>query len=129
FVIGSANVSPTAAQLDRMQGLLRDGLQEGARGFSTGLSYAPGLFADLDELVALASVAAAEGSPYHTHMRYGLQPIRYSLAEAIETAERSGMELNVSHLYPRPTDPLDEAAYYPAMIEASRARGEPVTFA
>src|SRR5262249_6232240 len=128
FVVGNANVAPTAAQLDRMRGLLRDGLQEGARGFSTGLSYAPGLFADLDELVALASVAAAEGSPYHTHMRYGPQPIRASLAEAIETAERSGVELNVSHLYPRPTDPLDEPDYYLDMIEAARARGVPVTF-
>jgi N-acyl-D-amino-acid deacylase len=128
FVIGGANVSPTSAQLERMRALLREGLREGARGFSTGLSYAPGLFADLDELVALARVAAEEGKPYHTHMRYGLPPIRHILAEAIETAERADVELNVSHLYPRPTDPLDEPERYLEMIEAARGRGVHVTF-
>jgi N-acyl-D-amino-acid deacylase len=128
FVMGGANAAPTSAQLEHMQALLRDGLREGGRGFSTGLSYAPGLFASLDELVALARVAAQEGKPYHTHMRYGSPPVRDALAEAIETAERSGVELNVSHLYPRSTDPLDEPDRYLEMIEGARSRGVRVTF-
>jgi len=128
FVMGGANVAPSAPQLEQMRTLLREGLREGARGFSTGLSYAPGLFADLDELVALARVAAEEGKPYHTHMRYGSPPVREVLAEAIETAERSGVDLNVSHLYPRSTDPLDEPERYLEMIEGARGRGVQVTF-
>ncbi len=128
FVMGGANAAPTSAQLEQMRTLLREGLREGARGFSTGLSYAPGLFANLDELVALARVAAEEGKPYHTHMRYGSPPVRDVLAEAIETAERSGVELNVSHLYPRATDPLDEPERYLEMIDRARGRGVQVTF-
>jgi N-acyl-D-aspartate/D-glutamate deacylase len=128
LVMGGANEAPNAAQLERMQALLRDGLREGARGFSTGLSYAPGLFADVDELVALASVAAEESKPYHTHMRYGSPPVRDILTEAIQTAERSGVELNVSHLYPRSTDPPDEPDHYLEMIDAARQRGVRVTF-
>ena len=128
FVMGGANAAPTPPQLEQMRTLLREGLQQGARGFSTGLSYAPGLFASLDELVALARVAAEEGKPYHTHMRYGAPPIRDILAEAIETAERSGVELNVSHLYPRATDPLDEPERYLDMIDRARGRGVQVTF-
>ncbi len=128
FVMGGANAPPTAPELDRMRALLREGLHEGARGFSTGLSYAPGLFADLEELVALTRVAAEEGKPYHTHMRYGPRSMREMLAEAIATAERSGVELNVSHLYPRPNDPSDEPDRLTEMIDAARARGVRVTF-
>jgi N-acyl-D-amino-acid deacylase len=128
FVMGGAKGPPTAAELDRMGALLREGLREGAHGFSTGLSYAPGLFAELAELVTLTRVAAEEGKPYHTHMRYGPPSMREILAEAIDTAERSGVELNVSHLYPRPNDPPDEPDRFAEMIDAARARGVRVTF-
>lgn len=128
FAMGPAQRPPTAAELVRMRDLLRAALREGARGFSTGLSYAPGCFADQDELVALARVAAEEGRPYHTHMRYGGLGVREMLAEAIETAERSGVELNVSHLFPSRADPPDEADRVIDMLEAARARGARVTF-
>ena len=54
-----------------MVDLIGEAIDQGARGFTTGLSYAPGLFASVDELTALAGAAAARGRPYHTHMRYG----------------------------------------------------------
>ena len=107
--MGSAQRGPAPDELQRMKDLLREGIREGARGFSTGLSYAPGTFATIEELTELTRVAAEEGWPYHTHMRYGESTVRESLEEAIATAERSGVELNISHLYPRPSDPSDEA--------------------
>ena len=51
--MGSAQRGPTADELARMKDLLRESLREGARGFSTGLSYAPGTFATTEELVEL----------------------------------------------------------------------------
>jgi N-acyl-D-amino-acid deacylase len=128
LVMGGEQRVPSDAELRRMRDLIREAIAEGARGFSTGLSYAPGTFASTDELVALASVAAETGTPYHTHMRYDEKGVRASVAEALETAERSGAELNISHLYPRPSDPADEADRYIAMIEAARARGVRVTW-
>lgn len=127
-VMGSAQRGPTPAELETMKAKLREGMREGARGFSTGLSYAPGTFATIEELTELTRVAAEEGWPYHTHMRYGESTVAESLAEAIATAERSGVELNVSHLYPRPIDPPDEADRLIGMIEAARARGLRVTW-
>jgi len=127
-VMGSAQRGPTAAELQRMKDLLREGMREGARGFSTGLSYAPGTFATIEELTELTRVAAEEGWPYHTHMRYGESTVGESLAEAIATAERSGVELNVSHLYPRPIDAPDEADRLIGMIEEARGRGVRVTW-
>ena len=67
--MGSDGRAPTPAELAQMQDLLREAFDDGARGFSTGLTYAPGLFATTDELVELTRVAAERGKPYHTHMR------------------------------------------------------------
>jgi N-acyl-D-amino-acid deacylase len=128
LVMGTAQRPPTAAELARMRDLLRVALREGARGFSTGLSYTPGCFADQDEIVALARVAAEEGRPYHTHMRYGGLGISEMLAEAIGTAERSGVVLNVSHLYPSRGDPHDELDRVFDMLDSAWARGVAVTF-
>ena len=128
LVVGSANRPPTAAELARMGSLVDEAIDAGARGFTTGLSYAPGLFATVDELASLAEVAARRGVPYHTHMRYGDGGVPASLAEAIETARRSGVTLNVSHLYPRATEPDSAADDLLATLEAARAEGIDVTF-
>ena len=128
FVIGGVDRPPTPAELQRMVGLIDEAIDAGARGFTTGLSYAPGLFADVDELVALAAVAAAHGRPYHTHMRYGTDGVVASVREALETAERSGVELNISHLYPPANQPDDAPDELLAMLNAARERGVDVTF-
>jgi N-acyl-D-amino-acid deacylase len=129
YVMGTEDRPPTQRELERMKDILGSCFDEGARGFSTGLTYAPGMFAGDDEIVALATVAARAGLPYHTHMRYGWAGgVRASVAESIEHATRAGVELNISHLYPRPTESLDEPLRYIEMIEAARAGGTPVTF-
>ena len=93
-----------------MQDLLREGFDEGARGFSTGLSYAPGHVRD-DRGAGGAHDGRRRGRQAvpHAHALRRVDGVRASLDEAIATAERSGVELNVSHLYPRPIDPPDEA--------------------
>lgn len=127
-VVGSDARPPRPPELARMAALVDEAIDAGARGFTTGLSYAPGLFADLDELAALAGVAARRGVPYHTHMRYGEGGVTASLAEALETARRSGVTLNVSHLYPRAPEPDAAADALLATLEDARADGIDVTF-
>lgn len=128
FVMGTDDRPPTPDELGRMQAELREALTAGARGFSTGLTYAPGMFADPEEIAALAGVAAAAGRPYHTHMRYGDDGVFADVEEAITTAAAAGVELNISHLYPRPWDPADEPQRYLERIERARREGPPVTF-
>jgi N-acyl-D-amino-acid deacylase len=127
-VMGGEQRGPTDDELRRMKDFMAEAFDQGARGFSTGLSYAPGCFATTEELIELTSVAARAGKPYHTHMRYDDKGVRASVEEALTTAERSGVELNISHLYPRPTDPPDEADHYIEMIEDARRRGIRVTW-
>jgi N-acyl-D-amino-acid deacylase len=128
FVIGGANRPPSSDELARMERLVEDAIGEGARGFTTGLSYAPGMFATLDELASLARVAARHGRTYHTHMRYGELTVRDSVDEALETARRSGAVLNISHMYPRPTRPPGEADVLLEKLERARTDGLEVTF-
>jgi N-acyl-D-amino-acid deacylase len=128
FVVGSAARPPTTAELARMVELIDEAIDQGARGFTTGLSYAPGLFADLDELTALAGAAARRGRPYHTHMRYGPDGVPASVREALATAERTGVELNISHMYPHGDLPAEAADELLAMLDAARGRGVEVTF-
>ena len=95
---------PRATELANMQALLREAMEEGAFGISTGLDYPPGSYADTDELVALCREAARLGGIYHTHVRYSLgdrflDPFR----EAIEIGRRSGIPVHITHFYQRAT--------------------------
>src|SRR5262245_203488 len=62
--IGYANRAPTAAELRRMQLLVREAMEEGALGVASALIYAPGFYAKTDELVALAKTASPYGGIY-----------------------------------------------------------------
>src|SRR5215472_14693607 len=68
-VMGMSDAKPTPEQLDRMKKLVAAAMQEGAIGMSTGLYYAPGSYSSTEEVIALASIAAAHGGIYDTHMR------------------------------------------------------------
>jgi N-acyl-D-amino-acid deacylase len=127
-VMGSAARPPTPDELRLMIRLIRTAFYEGARGFTTGLSYAPGMFASVDELAALAAIAAERLLPYHTHMRYGDLTVRASVDEAIETAMRAGVTLNISHMYPRSGRPSDEADELLDTLARARDGGLDVTF-
>ncbi len=68
-VMGMADRDPTPAELDRMRALVREAMENGAFGLSSGPWYAPGSFSKTEELVELAKVAAAYGGTYTSHVR------------------------------------------------------------
>ena len=69
YVMGYEERRPTAEEMRRMKELLADALANGAAGFSSGLWYLPGVFAETEEVKELASVLKGTGKPYATHMR------------------------------------------------------------
>ena len=95
--MGYDNRKPTAAELEHMKAMLREAMEQGAAGFSTGLIYIPSVYAGTDELVELAKVVKEFGGLYTTHMRNEGNEVRKSVAEAIEVARRSGVKLQISH--------------------------------
>lgn len=128
LVAGSSAGHLDAEAVGRMVRHVELALEQGAAGFSTGLSYAPGMFAPIEELAELAAAAGRAGRRYHTHMRYGDLTTRESLVEAIETARRSDTALNVSHLYPGRADPPDEAERLLELVDDANRDGIEVTF-
>lgn len=96
-VMGSADRRPTAAELDRMKGLLRECMEEGAMGFSTGLVYPPSGYADEYEVTELCKVLEPFHGIYSTHMRNEGNQVVEAVAEAIRTARNAGVRLDISH--------------------------------
>ncbi len=117
---------PTAPELERMRELARQGMRDGAFGFATGLTYAPGAYSDTDELVAISQAVADLGGFYMTHARYTLgdgllDPFR----EAISIGQRSGVPVHISH-YHNPVDGMGERMI--ALVDEGRDAGIDVTF-
>jgi N-acyl-D-amino-acid deacylase len=97
-VMGAAERPPSPDELRQMQDLLRVAADQGAVGFSTGLIYAPGTYADAAEVAALVSTAGECGLLYSTHIRNEGAHLLEALDEAIAAAQAGGARLEVSHL-------------------------------
>ncbi|MFI1865404.1 amidohydrolase family protein [Streptomyces jumonjinensis] len=96
-VMGYEDRPPRPEELRTMRALLDRALSQGAAGLSTGLIYPPGGYADTEEIVALAEVAARHGKPYVTHLRDEMSQVETALEEALDIAVRSGAALQISH--------------------------------
>jgi N-acyl-D-amino-acid deacylase len=97
-VMGSAQRAPSPTELRQMQDLLRAAADQGAVGFSTGLIYAPGTYAEPAEVAALVATAAECGLLYSTHIRNEGAGLLTALDEAITAARAGGARLEISHL-------------------------------
>lgn len=87
----------TAAERNAMAADMQEAMEAGALGLSSGIFYNEAYAADMDELVAVASVAARNGGVYATHIRDELAGILPALQEAALTAKQSGLPLVISH--------------------------------
>jgi N-acyl-D-amino-acid deacylase len=87
----------TPAEQTRMCELLKEGLAAGATGLSSGVAYATGAAADIDELALLAGITGDAGGVYATHIRQEMDQVLDSLDEAFATARRGNVPLVVSH--------------------------------
>ncbi len=97
-VMGEENRPPTAGELEQMRAATRVAMEEGAFGMSSGLAYAPGMFADADELAALAAEIAPLGGIYFSHIRGEDERLLHAVSEAIEIGRRAGVPVQISHL-------------------------------
>jgi N-acyl-D-amino-acid deacylase len=98
-VLGSEqNHAPSAAELARMEALVRRGMQLGAVGLSTGLMYSPGLFSTTDEVVALARQVKPFDGIYETHVRDPNKALLQSDWEAIDIARQAAVPVDLTHL-------------------------------
>lgn len=88
----------TAAEIGAMRAQLRESLDNGALGLSSGLAYASASAASAEEVVALAGPLAAAGALYVTHMRSESEAILDAIGEAFAIGRRCGVPVVISHL-------------------------------
>ena len=133
-VIGEVDRAPTAAELNEMRALVRQAMNEGAFGLSTGLFYVPGYYATTEEVIELARVAAAFDGIYDTHDRdlgASYRGVGYldSIREAIRIGEAAGTRVIFSHFNAQGASNYGRAPEGARLIEDARARGVEVAAA
>lgn len=126
-VMGFARRPPTGEEMGRMKRLVEEEMRAGALGLSTGLSYLPGIYADTDELVELASVAARFGGIYASHIRDQGLKIREAIEEAIRIGERAGLPVQISHIKLADEAVWNKLELVSEPVEEARARGVEVS--
>ena len=126
-VVGDADRKATADETERMRGLVRQGMEDGAFGLSSGLFYVPGTFTPTTEVIELAKVAGQMGGIYISHMRNEAQGVVDSVRETIAIGEQGGLPTQVTHhkvvgkaYWGRSVDTLK-------LIDEARARGVDAT--
>lgn len=125
--MGNDMRQPEPTELEKMKALVDEAMRSGAFGLSTGLIYAPGSYAQTDELIALAEVVAQHNGIYTTHMRSESEDLLPSIEEAIRIGEESGARVEISHFKVSGQKNWGGSDQAIALIEAARARGLEIT--
>jgi N-acyl-D-amino-acid deacylase len=129
-VLGFRDVPLRGEDLEAARRLVREGLEQGAVGFTTGSRYYPGPWGDTAELIALCEIVRAAGAVYMC------EPRRANLtratggngvAEALEVARSSGARLHFAHYRTAP-ETAGRIDTIMALIEPAKAEGVDITF-
>jgi N-acyl-D-amino-acid deacylase len=125
-VLGTASRPARVEEVGRMARLLRDGLEQGAIGYSTGLEYPWESPAPEEEISTLCAVAAEFGGLYATHTRNRDDKAIAAIDEAIRIARRTDVRLQISHISPRRG--MDDTLRALDRVDKARAVGQDVAF-
>ena len=123
-VMGYDQRRPTSAELEKMKALVREAMESGCIGMSTGLVYPPGYNADIEEIVELCRVVAEYDGIYTSHVRGDRETQIEAARELVETAERAGIPTIFSHIeakYPKHSPAFQR--WKLSMLEEARTRG------
>jgi N-acyl-D-amino-acid deacylase len=121
-VMGLETRPPTSDELKRMRRLVREAMEQGAIGLSSGLDYIPSRYAETDELIALCQEIAPFGGIYVTHMRrYDPEGLHGSMDEVFRIGREAGCGVHVSHFNSRADLAIPK-------MDAGRKDGIDVTF-
>lgn len=127
IVLGMEDREPTPEELEKMKALVKEAMEQGAYGLSTGLIYSPGSYAKTDEVIELAKVIAPYGGIYHTHTRDERDKLLEAVKEAVEISEKSGAPVHISHFKVMEKKNWGLVKKACSIIEEARANGIKVT--
>lgn len=127
-VMGYENRPATPAEIEEMKKLLAQAMEDGAIGMSTGLIYAPGVFADKKELIELCSVLKEYNGIYASHIRSENAGWLESVEEVVEICEANQIPGIIHHLKTKAKDSKELVAAVLKTLSDARERGVDVVF-
>lgn len=122
-VVGLDNRKATRAELDSMKYYVNETMKAGAVGFSVGLIYVPGLYADTDEIIELAKVAAQHKGIFVTHMRNESSGLLTSIRETIRVAKEAKLPAQINHFKAVGVAQFGLSAKALALVDSARRAG------
>ena len=96
-VMGLENRDPTDSELSKMEMLIKEAMEDGALGISTGLFYVPGSFSSTSEVISLSKIAASYGGIYISHMREEAVDVLKSINETINIGIEAKIPVQITH--------------------------------
>lgn len=126
-VMGFAPGRANADQMAQMKAYLKEAMELGYLGMSTGLVYAPSVYADEEEIAELASVMAPYHGVYASHIRSEADMVEKAVAEAISVGRKAGVPVHISHLKVMGKHNEGKSAALLQQIDAANAAGQQVT--
>ena len=120
--LGEKDIDPTPEQLERMTGLVRTAMKEGAMGVASSLIYAPANYAETPELIAITSEAGKCGGMYISHMRSEADRLNEAIDELITISRESGAPAEIYHF--KQAGEKNWAKYDAAVAQVENARAE-----
>jgi N-acyl-D-amino-acid deacylase len=126
-IMGNVNRAPSSGEMERMRALVEQAMRDGTIGLSSGLIYPPNSFAQTEELIELAKVAARYGGVYASHIRSESETSLEALDEAIAISERAGLPTHIFHFKKYGRDNWGGMGEQVTRIQAARDRGVEIT--
>ncbi|MEV0525441.1 D-aminoacylase [Streptomyces sp. NPDC050439] len=97
YAVGWDDRPATHAEVERMKQLVAEGMEQGAVGMSSGLTYTPGMYADDSELTELCKVVAQFNGYYCPHHRsYGAGALQ-AYEEMVNLTRTADCPLHLAH--------------------------------
>lgn len=127
LAVGWEDRPASPAELARMRQLVAEGLEQGAVGLSSGLTYTPGMYASDAEITELCRVVARYGGYYCPHHRsYGAGALR-AYEETLTVARRAGCALHLAHATMNFEENRGRAPELVALLDRALAEGADIT--
>ena len=127
MVMGTEDRKPSRAEMTKMKNLIREAMEDGALGMSTGLFYVPGSYALTEEIIELSKVVAEYGGIYISHIREETSGIIESVEETIRIGRESDIPVQITHHKVMGVDNWGLSIESLSLVDAARNQGVDVT--
>jgi N-acyl-D-aspartate/D-glutamate deacylase len=126
--MGVADRPPSPAELRSMVRDAAAAFDQGAFGFSSGLTHVPSAYAEPEEIEAIAAVAAGRRRIYATHARTQAGRMNAAIDEAVAVGRRTGARVEFSHLAINEPAEWGKANHVLEVFERAQGEGTSIGF-